>query len=84
MRALVSPASECEFDKAGRILLPQHLRESVGIVKEVFVVGAVDYVELWDPAEYRAATEVQQDQLLEATEKIGSFYADRRKEGLSS
>ncbi len=79
MRALVSPASECEIDKAGRVRVPQLLQERVGIVKEVLVVGAVEYIEIWSPEQYQAATEVSAEDVLVATEKIGGFYASRRK-----
>lgn len=79
VRSLVSPASECEIDKAGRILLPQHLRERAGIVKEVLVMGAVEYIELWNPEVYAKTMEVGYDQLVDATEKIGQYYADLKK-----
>jgi MraZ protein len=52
-------ANACEVapDKQGRILVPQRLQEAVGIGGATLVVGAIDRIELWDPARFEAATE---------------------------
>jgi len=52
-------ANACEVvpDRAGRILVPQRLQEAVGIAGTALVVGAIDRIELWDPARFSAATE---------------------------
>ena len=47
-RYFVAGASECEFDKQGRILLPSSLRNAAGIEKDVVLAGMIDYIELWD------------------------------------
>ncbi len=36
-------------DKQGRILLPQEHQEFAKIKKEVVIIGALNYLELWDP-----------------------------------
>ncbi len=41
---------EVELDRQGRIAIPQHLREFARLDGEVLVHGAIDRVELWDPA----------------------------------
>ena len=46
-----------ETDKLGRILVPQALREYAGLLKDVYVVGAIDTVEIWDKATYEAFTQ---------------------------
>jgi MraZ protein len=38
---------ECPLDKQGRILLPQQVREQVGIQKDVVLVGRGKLFELW-------------------------------------
>ena len=48
MRPLFAHAAKCELDAQGRILIPQPLREFAGLVKNVAVVGAGLYTELWD------------------------------------
>ena len=52
----VKAASPVEADKLGRILVPQALRQFAGLVKDVYVVGAIDEVEIWDRANYDAST----------------------------
>jgi MraZ protein len=41
-----------EWDKQGRILLPESLRIYAGIQKEVTIVGAVDCIEIWQSEAY--------------------------------
>ena len=46
-RLVFSTADRVELDKAGRILIPQFLRDTVQIQSEVVLVGAGDYFEIW-------------------------------------
>jgi MraZ protein len=45
-------SSDVEFDKQGRFALPPAIREYGQLAGEVLVVGALDHVELWNPATY--------------------------------
>ena len=47
VRMIFSGACKCEPDKQGRVLLPQILREKVGIDKEVVMIGAYTRAEIW-------------------------------------
>jgi MraZ protein len=47
-RFLSAGAFEQELDKQGRILLPAELREHAGLESRVKVVGAGEYLEVWD------------------------------------
>lgn len=49
LRYFLGSAEECEPDKQGRILIPQSLREEIGIVKEVTLLGMLTYFEIWNP-----------------------------------
>jgi transcriptional regulator MraZ len=49
-------AVEVAPDRQGRILVPPRLQAAVGISGTTLVVGAIDRVELWDPARFDAAT----------------------------
>ncbi len=48
-RKFFSNAGYLEIDNAGRILIPDYLREIAGIQEEVVVTGAGSYFEIWSP-----------------------------------
>ncbi len=48
MRPLFAYAAKCELDSQGRIIVPAHLREYAGLIKNVTVVGCNNHAELWD------------------------------------
>lgn len=50
MRLIFSNAERVEVDKAGRILIPQSLREAVQLDGEAVVVGVLNYFEIWSPS----------------------------------
>ena len=52
LRHLIAPAQEVEFDKAGRLSIPQSLREHAGLVKDCVIMGVNKYMELWDAERY--------------------------------
>ena len=56
-----------ELDSAGRILIPQVLREFAKISDTVRFVGAVNRFELWDPAVYRAEYDAQRPVMIAAS-----------------
>jgi MraZ protein len=39
---------EGELDSQGRVVIPQHLRESASIVGDVRVFGRIDYIDVWN------------------------------------
>lgn len=46
-RLVFSTAHQVELDRSGRVLLPQFLREAIGLENEAVFVGAGDYIEIW-------------------------------------
>ncbi|RPI87108.1 MAG: division/cell wall cluster transcriptional repressor MraZ [Chloroflexi bacterium] len=48
-RMIFSSANMVEVDKAGRILIPEFLRQYAGLQTLAVVVGAGDYFEIWAP-----------------------------------
>lgn len=54
-RMYVSAAIECELDKAGRVLVPPHLREKTQLTKDVLWAGMGRILELWSQERWDAA-----------------------------
>ncbi len=50
--AITSSAVEVSPDKQGRILIPAWLQEAAGLDGTVLLLGNIDRVELWHPAEF--------------------------------
>lgn len=47
IRHFCANAVECEFDKQGRIGIPQELKNYAGIEKELVTMGAMSKIEIW-------------------------------------
>jgi MraZ protein len=61
-RLILSNAYPVEVDKVGRVLVPQNLRQFLGIESgELTVAGQGDYFEVWAPAEWKAQMDIVQD-----------------------
>jgi len=56
-RFFTAGAVEVEFDSAGRISLPQKLRDYAGLGKEVAVIGNGNRIEIWDAAKWNSYSE---------------------------
>lgn len=70
-RLIFSSADRLEVDKAGRILLPQFLRQANGLFSETVIVGVGDYFEIWSPEHWAA----QAAQLEDAAANAQRFVA---------
>ena len=46
-RFFISGAAECNFDKQGRILIPQTLREHASLERDVVLAGLLKSFEIW-------------------------------------
>ena len=53
MRPFFSNAARCELDSQGRFLLPQKLRDRIGLGKDITVVGAGTFVQFWDTETFK-------------------------------
>lgn len=47
MRVFLSLATVCEYDKQGRINIPQSLIDYANLTKECMIVGVFDRLEIW-------------------------------------
>ncbi|MCK5242015.1 division/cell wall cluster transcriptional repressor MraZ [bacterium] len=53
IRRLLAGATECSFDKQGRIMLPGSLRDYAGLEREAVLVGVSNRIEIWSPKRWR-------------------------------
>jgi MraZ protein len=60
-RLLFSSGERVEVDKAGRILIPQFLRQAADLDGEAVVVGVGDYFEIWSPEHWKEQAAKLQD-----------------------
>jgi len=49
-RIWASSSAEVEVDKQGRMVIPSNLREFAQLAGDVLINGAIDRIELWNPA----------------------------------
>jgi MraZ protein len=64
-RIWASKAAEVEIDRQGRMPIPVHLRTFAKLDAEVLVHGAIDRIELWNPAEWETRVLPEDGWLLE-------------------
>jgi MraZ protein len=62
-RVWAGGSQEVEIDKQGRLALPQHLREFAGLETAVLIMGALERVELWNPALWETRIRPAEDSL---------------------
>lgn len=73
-RFLLGGAVEVDIDAAGRILIPDFLKDFAGLQTKVIVVGVANRVELWDEdtwKTYQTGVEKKADALAEKLGDIG-------------
>lgn len=73
-RRIIAPAQEVEIDKAGRIPVPQSLREFAALTRDCVILGIDKYIEIWDAGQYRAYWEENEAEFRAAAEELGSVF----------
>ncbi len=73
MRRFIAPAQKIDFDKSGRLSIPQSLRDYAGLKGECTILGINKYMELWDSASYREYLERTESSFLQAAESMGDI-----------
>jgi MraZ protein len=53
MRTLLERATECQLDGQSRITIPKELLQFAGIENDVVILGVLERIELWNPADYQ-------------------------------
>jgi len=52
MRTLLERATESQLDGQFRITIPKELLQFAGIDNEVFIIGVLEHIEIWNPLTY--------------------------------
>ncbi|MCA1949814.1 division/cell wall cluster transcriptional repressor MraZ [Gracilinema caldarium] len=73
-RRIIAPAQEVEIDKAGRIAIPQSLREFAALNRECVILGIDKYIEIWDADQYRQYWDENEAEFRSAAEELGSVF----------
>ena len=67
-RSFIGNAAECPWDKQGRILIPQKLRDYAGLEKDIVLIGVTDHFEIWDLERLDAENTLLEEEDLEKEE----------------
>ena len=60
-RLVFGNGSDLTPDKLGRVVVPESLKEHAGITTDVVIVGTGNFMELWNPEEWKRAQEEVQN-----------------------
>ncbi|MDR2101878.1 MAG: division/cell wall cluster transcriptional repressor MraZ [Treponema sp.] len=77
-RRIIGPAQDMEFDKAGRLPIPQSLREFAGLTKECLVIGLDDYIEVWDYDRYQAYINATDEEFKAGSEELDMRLREKK------
>jgi MraZ protein len=69
-RIYFSGAVEITFDKQGRVLIPQYLKEFAGISKDIVVIGVSNRIEIWAKDAWNAFYNSSKEAFEEISEKL--------------
>lgn len=73
-RLMLAGAMDVEFDKQGRAVLPEYLRQFAGLKKNVVVAGLYSRLEIWDEEawqKYKGQTEAESGNIAERMAELG-------------
>jgi len=70
IRSFFSGATECEFDKQGRINITSPLVSYADITKECVIIGANDRIEIWSQKGWDNFMDVNSSKLEDITENL--------------
>ncbi len=73
VRHFIAPAQQVEFDKNGRLSIPQSLREHAGLSKDCTILGVAKFIEVWDSAAYKKYLEESEESFMEAAEEFNDI-----------
>jgi len=74
-RYFMAGAASCEVDKQGRILIPNKLRESAALEKDIVFVGVLNKIEIWSKERWESNNGYgDMDQIAEHMSELGLSF----------
>ena len=73
VRHFIAPAQPVEFDKNGRLSIPQSLREYANLSTDCVVLGIAKYMELWDSQTYKDYLAESESDFRDAAEEFNDI-----------
>ena len=70
MRFFLSGATECEFDKQGRINIPTPLSKYAGLEKDCIIIGVNDRLEVWSKDRWEEFIANNEDSLSDIADNL--------------
>jgi MraZ protein len=67
----IAPKAEMEIDKAGRLAIPQSLRDYACLSHDITILEVVNRLEIWDSGQYAEYLKANEAQLQEVLEEMG-------------
>jgi MraZ protein len=71
-RYMFGRAAEVEFDSIGRILIPDFLKDRIGLKNSAAIIGVKDRVEIWNDKTWSENQEAVEKQAELLAEKLGN------------
>jgi len=72
-RMMLAGAMDVEFDKQGRVVLPEYLRKHAGLGKEIVVAGLYNRLEIWDKEKWEKYKSGNEKSVGNIAEKLSEF-----------
>ena len=73
VRFLFADATQCNFDKQGRINIPKQLREHAKLTKKCVLVAVSNRFEIWDEAQWNEVTADTEENFDDIAENLIDF-----------
>ncbi|MES2023300.1 MAG: division/cell wall cluster transcriptional repressor MraZ [Patescibacteria group bacterium] len=71
-RFMFGRATDVEIDSIGRVLVPEFLKERIGLKGKAAIIGVQDRVEVWNDEAWAKYKDVAEKQADELAEKLGN------------